>query len=81
MKPYVTHTCRNSRQRIRKRQCFNAWIDIDLTNAQTFPPSWKYCEACVNQGFKNPRKPSLINDVKTENEVLYKALYEEKRGA
>lgn len=39
---YVMHFCRN-------KQCNNGWIDKDLTNAISTPPSWKYCEDCCKE--------------------------------
>ena len=45
---YVVHYCKN-------KDCNNAWIDEDLTNAQTRPPMWKFCnECCEKYGFINP---------------------------
>jgi hypothetical protein len=41
-KAYVIHFCKN-------KECNNAWIDLDLTNAQTRPPSWKYCKECCEK--------------------------------
>lgn len=50
-KTYVVHYCKN-------KQCNNGWIDEDLTNAQSRPPSWKYCEECCTKyGFVNPSQP------------------------
>lgn len=39
---YVMHICRN-------KECNNGWIDKDLTNVKTFPPSWKYCRKCAEK--------------------------------
>lgn len=39
---YVVHFCKN-------RQCNNAWIDKDLTNAKSRPPQWKYCRECCEE--------------------------------
>lgn len=39
---YVMHICRN-------KQCTNGWIDKDLTNVKTNPPSWKYCRECAEK--------------------------------
>lgn len=51
MTNYVVHYCKN-------KKCNNAWIDEDLTNAKSRPPSWKYCEECCQQyGFVNPPQP------------------------
>lgn len=38
---YVVHFCQN-------KECNNSWIDKDLTNVKTFPPTWKYCKECCN---------------------------------
>lgn len=48
---YVVHFCKN-------KDCNNAWLDLDLTNAQSRPPSWKYCsECCEKYGYVNPPTP------------------------
>lgn len=48
---YVVHYCKN-------RTCNSCWLDTDLTNAQSRPPRWKYCEKCCkNYGYKNPQTP------------------------
>ena len=39
---YVIHICRN-------KQCNNGWLDKDLTNVKTNPPSWKYCRECAEK--------------------------------
>lgn len=39
---YVVHYCKN-------RNCNNAWIDKDVTNAKTRPPQWKYCRKCCEK--------------------------------
>ena len=50
-KIYVIHFCKN-------KECNNAWIDLDLTNAKSRPPRWKYCsECCKKYGFTNPDVP------------------------
>ena len=36
---YVNHFCKNSK-------CNNNWLDVDVTNAKTIPPQWKYCKEC-----------------------------------
>jgi hypothetical protein len=47
---YVMHFCRNSRLSERsKNYCNNGWIDKDLTNVSTNPPSWKYCRSCAEK--------------------------------
>lgn len=35
--------------------CNNAWIDVDVTHVQDYPPTWKYCESCVAKGYENPK--------------------------
>lgn len=48
---YVVHYCKN-------KKCNNAWIDEDLTNAKSRPPTWKYCkECCTKYGYVNPPQP------------------------
>ena len=39
---YVNHICKNN-------QCNNSWIDKDITNVKSYPPSWKYCEECCKK--------------------------------
>lgn len=39
---YVMHICRN-------KKCNNSWIDKDVTNVQSLPPSWKYCKECCEK--------------------------------
>lgn len=39
---YVMHFCRN-------KKCNNGWIDKDLTNVSTNPPSWKYYRSCAEK--------------------------------
>ena len=48
---YVIHFCKN-------KKCNNGWLGIDLTNAQSNPPRWKYCEDCCKKyGYVNPSLP------------------------
>lgn len=42
MPKYVAHICKN-------KECQAIWLDIDLTNVKTFPPSWKYCRECCKK--------------------------------
>lgn len=69
MTTYVAHDCRNSRLSERnKNYCNNRWVDVDITNAQTQIPTWKYCrECCEKMGidFDN-QKPS---DYMSEKEI------------
>jgi len=63
---YVLHFCKN-------KKCNNAWIDEDLTNAQSRPPSWKYCqECCKKYGYVNPAKPPKRNKTDKQLENLKK---------
>jgi len=39
---YVVHYCKNP-------ECNNCWIDKDVTNVKTYPPTWKYCEECCKK--------------------------------
>jgi len=43
---YVTFTCRN-------KKCGRGFVDIDLYNTQNYPSTYKYCDSCVEEGFKN----------------------------
>ena len=48
---YLIHFCK-------KKDCNNAWIDLDLTNAKNRPPRWKYCADCCKKfGYVNPIQP------------------------
>lgn len=61
---YVIHFCKNAK-------CNNAFIDLDLTNAKSRPPQWKYCnDCCKKYGFTNPAKPPIS---KKKQEQLKKA--------
>ena len=63
---YVVHFCKNPK-------CNNSWIDIDLTNAKTRPPKWKYCPTCCKEyGFVNPEFPPTRKDYKSRVERLQK---------
>lgn len=60
---YVVHYCPH---------CNNCWIDLDLTNVKTFPPTWKLCkECCKKEGidFDN-QKPNkgIINNTEKKDE-------------
>jgi hypothetical protein len=56
-KVYVMHTCKNSKLNPKDpNYCDRAWVDVDKTNVQDTPPTWKYCPECVKKGFKNPRE-------------------------
>lgn len=48
-KPYVVHYCRN-------RQCDRAWIDVDLQGVTSRPATHRYCNACILDGYKQPKK-------------------------
>ena len=59
---YVIHFCRN-------KNCNNCWLDKDLTNAQSRPPAWKYCESCCNEmgiNFDNQVYKSKLSDEEKE---------------
>jgi hypothetical protein len=54
---YVMHVCKNSKLKTTDpNYCDRAWVDEDLHNAKSIPPTWKYCEECVKKGFKNPKR-------------------------
>lgn len=47
---YVIHFCRNSRLSERNKNYYNnGWIDLDLTNAKSNAPDWKYCRECCEK--------------------------------
>lgn len=51
---YVTHTCKNSKRKTKDPDyCFNAFVAEDYTNAQCYPPTWRYCPDCEAKGFSN----------------------------
>ena len=61
---YVAHVCKNP-------SCNNVWIDVDLTNAKTRPPKWKYCEECCKKlGITNPTMPPKKNLSKKQKQTL-----------
>ena len=56
---YVVHFCKNPK-------CNEAWIDVDLTNAKSRPPKWKYCQKCCETyGYVNPEFPPHRKDYDT----------------
>jgi len=67
-KTYVTHTCKNSRlKETDPNYCFNTFIDIDLYDAQSTPPTHKYCPECEAKGFIKKKKtidPELKQKIK-----------------
>ena len=63
---YVIHFCHN-------KKCNNSWIDKDLTNVKSRPPSWKYCPECETKGFVNPERPPLLKTQKTKIEKMHQA--------
>ena len=65
---YVVHYCCN-------KNCNNAWVDEDLTNAKSLPPTWKYCPECVSKGFVNPEKPPLTEAQKQKLKKMQQAKY------
>lgn len=63
---FVVHHCKNTRLSEKHVDyCNNCFIDRDLTNVKTHPPTWKYCPECVAKGFKNPktRKETMPEEV------------------
>lgn len=63
---YVVHYCKNN-------SCNNAWIDVDLTNAKTRPPKWKYCEECCKKlGITNPILPPKKELSENQKQTLSK---------
>lgn len=65
-KRYVLHICKNTK-------CNNGWIDEDLTNAKSRPPSWKYCgDCCKKYGFINPARPLKKKLSEKQKEALTK---------
>ena len=72
-KTYVVHYCKNP-------ECNNAWIDVDLTNANIRPPRWKYCKDCCEKlGVKNPETPPRKSDAEERIERLKKYQFKEKK--
>ena len=65
---YVVHYCHN-------KHCNNCWLDEDLTNAKSLPPTWKYCLECVSKGFVNPEKPPLTDTQKQKLKKMQEAKY------
>ena len=64
---YVTHTCKN-------KKCGRAFVDVDLYNAQSAPPSWKYCKSCVKEGFENVKK---VKKQSSEKQLAVQAKFKE----
>lgn len=63
---YVWHGCKNPK-------CNNGWMDLDLTNAKTNMPRWKYCEDCCEKyGFVNPETPPKKKLSEKQKETLNK---------
>ncbi len=75
---YVMHFCRNSRHpENSKKYCNNGWIDIDLTNAKSTPPDWKYCrECCERMGIDYDAQTPTSN--LTEKELAHRQQIIEK---
>ena len=68
-KNFVPHVCKH---------CKSIFIDVDLTNAKTNTPMWKYCERCCKTyGYINPPFPPKRQISKEQRERLLKNL--EKR--
>lgn len=69
----MVHYCKN-------RDCNNAWIDVDLTNAKSRPPSWKYCKECCDKfGFVNSEQPPKKQLSEKQKEVLQKNHFSMRR--
>lgn len=63
---YVMHICRN-------KECDAIWIDKDLTNVKTNPPSWKYCRECaeklgINYDAQTPESNLTEKEIKLKTE-------------
>lgn len=70
---YVVHYCKH-------KDCNNAWIDEDLTNAQTRPPMWKYCDKCCKKyGFVNPSTPPHRDNYETRLEQIKMFKFQAKK--
>ena len=65
-KTFVVHFCKN-------KECNNAWLDEDLTNAKSRVPQWKYCPECCNKyGFINPIFPPKKQLSERQKETIQK---------
>ena len=72
-KVYVVHFCKN-------KDCNNAWLDLDLTNAKSRPPMWKYCkECCEKYGFVNPDLPPKKQLSKKQQETIQKNQFHKRK--
>ena len=70
---YVLHICKNP-------NCNEGWLDLDLTNAQTRPPKWKYCEKCCKEfGYVNPETPPKKTLSKTQLETIEKNKFQKRK--
>lgn len=72
-KIFVVHFCKN-------KNCNNAWLDEDLTNAKSRPPRWKYCKECCEKfGFTNPKStPKKILSEK-QQETIQKHRFQKRK--
>lgn len=50
---YVAHDCKNP-------DCNNRWLDVDLYNAQSVPPRWRYCSECKAKGLVEEKNPLRV---------------------
>jgi hypothetical protein len=51
---YVAHDCKNT-------ECNNRWLEVDLYNAQSIPPKWRYCPECQAKGMKSEKNPLRVS--------------------
>ena len=71
-KIFVIHFCKN-------KNCNNAWLDEDLTNAKSRPPRWKYCEECCKKlGFNNSKAPPKKEITAKQLETIQKNKFKSK---
>jgi hypothetical protein len=72
-KIYVVHFCKN-------KNCNNAWLDEDLTNAKNRPPRWKYCKECCEKfGFTNPKSPPKKKLSAKQEETIQKHRFQKRK--
>lgn len=69
---YVVHFCKN-------KNCNNAWIDEDLTNAISNVPRWKFCDECCRKyGYTNPTLPPKKKLSAKQEEIIQKNKFKSK---
>ena len=74
---YVIHLCKNSHSST--DYCDRVWIDEDRTNAESYPPTWKYCPECEKKGFKNPKRKNLTDEQRAKLAERLKKAREAKK--